>query len=79
VLLRLESESGDGGRALVARHACNHQENSFDGDLAHVPSMHTIISYTYLEEHRRTAWGVQKGGRRPQAARPVGGPPLKRP
>jgi hypothetical protein len=30
------------------------------------------------QNHRRTAWGVQRGRRRPQAARLVGGPPLKR-
>jgi hypothetical protein len=27
----------------------------------------------------RTAWGIQGGRRRPQAARSAGGPPLKRP
>jgi hypothetical protein len=27
--------------------------------------------------HRRTAWGAQGGRRRPQAAHPVGGPPLR--
>jgi hypothetical protein len=29
------------------------------------------------EEPRRTAWGVQRGGRRPQAAVAAGGPPVK--
>jgi hypothetical protein len=29
--------------------------------------------------HRRRAWGVQRGTRRPQVAPPVGGPPLKWP
>jgi hypothetical protein len=29
--------------------------------------------------HSRTAWGVQRGRRWPQAVRPAGGPPLKWP
>jgi hypothetical protein len=31
------------------------------------------------EKHGRKAWGVQRGRRRPQAARPADGPPLKQP
>jgi hypothetical protein len=37
-----------------------------------------IVSKYKREEHRRVAWGVQTGSRRPQATHPASGLPLKR-
>jgi hypothetical protein len=37
-----------------------------------------VIVQSHLRQHRRTVWGIKRGRIRPQAARSVGGPPLKR-
>jgi hypothetical protein len=67
------------------------QTNEYIGEYSPAPSTGAAIAIglvtkmryikTSVDERdpRRTAWGVQGGRRQPQAALPVGGPPLKRP
>jgi hypothetical protein len=43
----------------------------------HVARLTLRVVSSSIFDHRRTAWGVQRGRRRPEAARPVGGSPLK--